>query len=116
MSADLPRRARLSGRKRFAEIFAARRSASDARLVIYAASSALPGPRLGLVVGRRHGGAVRRNRIKRRIREAFRHLRDRLPTGFDYIVVPREGEVATPGEYAASLSAVCRRAAGRAAR
>src|SRR5580704_12155190 len=36
----------------------------------------LPGPRLGLTVPRAIGGAVVRNRIKRRLRAAFRLHRD----------------------------------------
>jgi ribonuclease P protein component len=35
-----------------------------------------PRPRLGLSVGRRVGGAVTRNRVRRRLREIFRRNRD----------------------------------------
>ena len=45
--------------------------------------------RIGLSVGRRYGGAVARNRIKRRLREAFRHDHACLPDGLDLVVVPR---------------------------
>jgi len=43
--------------------------------------------RLGLVVGTRIGGAVVRNRIKRVIREGFRHWKDLLPSG-DFVILP----------------------------
>ncbi|MBI3846785.1 MAG: ribonuclease P protein component [Planctomycetes bacterium] len=53
---------------------------------------ALPRPgeatRLGLSVGRRCGNAVARNRIKRRLREAFRLERPHLPPGFDLVIIP----------------------------
>jgi ribonuclease P protein component len=46
--------------------------------------------RLGLVVSRKVGNAVRRNRVKRLIREAFRHCHAwRLPN-IDLVVIPRQ--------------------------
>jgi ribonuclease P protein component len=47
--------------------------------------------RLGLVVSRKVGGAVQRNRVKRLCRECFRHLPELLPNGVDLIVIAREG-------------------------
>ena len=47
------------------------------------------GPRLGLSVGRRVGGAVDRSRVKRLLREAFWEEARRLPTASDYVVVAR---------------------------
>ncbi len=48
-------------------------------------------PRIGLTVSRRVGGAVLRNRIKRRIREWFRTHRELLPSGVDLVVIARRG-------------------------
>lgn len=45
-----------------------------------------PVTRIGLVTGRRLGSAVKRNRIKRRIRHACRHI-DFTP-GWDHVVIP----------------------------
>lgn len=45
------------------------------------------GPRLGMVVTRKVGSAVVRNRIKRKIREAFRKTAYRLPT-VDLVIKP----------------------------
>lgn len=46
--------------------------------------------RLGLVVGRKVGSAVLRNRIKRLIREFFRLNKERIPESSDLIVVAKE--------------------------
>ena len=60
--------------------------------LLVAAQPPPPRPaRLGLVVGRRIGSAVRRNRVKRLCRECFRGLPELLPTGVDLVVIAREG-------------------------
>jgi ribonuclease P protein component len=45
--------------------------------------------RLGVTVSKRIGNSVIRNRVKRRIREWFRHAREGLPTGSDIVVIAR---------------------------
>jgi ribonuclease P protein component len=47
--------------------------------------------RLGLVVARKVGSAVRRNRIKRLCRECFRAWPDLVPPGIDLVVIARPG-------------------------
>ena len=49
-----------------------------------------PGPRLGLVVTRRFGKAVRRNRMKRLLREFFRRHKGRLPSR-DLVIMAKKG-------------------------
>jgi ribonuclease P protein component len=46
-------------------------------------------PRLGVSVGRRVGGAVERNRVKRLLREAFWALAPTLPGDHDFVLVAR---------------------------
>jgi len=46
--------------------------------------------RLGLVVGRKVGGAIARNRIKRLIREFFRLNKGKMPDSSDFIVLAKE--------------------------
>jgi ribonuclease P protein component len=42
--------------------------------------------RIGISVGRRSGGAVVRNRLRRRVRELFRRGRQALPAGLQIVV------------------------------
>ena len=46
---------------------------------------------LGVSVGRKVGGAVQRNKVKRAIRESFWKLSAELPDGHDFVVVARPG-------------------------
>jgi ribonuclease P protein component len=45
--------------------------------------------RVGVIVGRKFGGAVERNRIKRRLRELVRTHPDAVPAGWDWLLLPR---------------------------
>ena len=73
----------------FARAFADGRRAGNDALVVYVIENTLEWPRLGLSVGKRAGNAVRRNYIRRRIREAFRTSKSGLPPGLDIICVAR---------------------------
>lgn len=59
-------------------------------------------PRLGLTVSRKNGNAVRRNRIRRRLREAVRlHGARDMAAGNDYVIV------STPRALRAPFDALC---------
>lgn len=92
-------RQRLHGRLAFAEVFAARLRKTAGPIVVCARPNGLGYFRLGLSVSRRVGGAVVRNRIKRRLREAFRLGQHDWPGGYDIVVVVRPHEPANPAEY-----------------
>ena len=109
-----PRRCRLAGPTAFARVFAGRHSAGNKWLVVYALSNELGFSRLGLTVGRRCGNAVKRNRLKRLLREAFRLERQMLPVGFDFVCVPRPGAALTLDKARRSLVVVTQLAAVRA--
>ena len=61
---------------------------------------AAPGPaRLAVSIGKSCGPAVRRNAIRRRIREAYRLMQDRIPPGLDILIVVRPHQRLAMREY-----------------
>jgi ribonuclease P protein component len=87
-----PKRRRLSRSAEFERVYRQGRSKGNRYLVLYAfprEEEGEDGPRLGLSVSRRVGGAVDRTRVKRVLREAFWQEAERLPDGSDYVVVAR---------------------------
>jgi ribonuclease P protein component len=87
-----PKRRRLSRSAEFERVYRQGRSKGNRFLVLYAfprEEAAADGPRLGLSVSRRVGGAVDRTMVKRALREAFWEEARRLPAGSDYVVVAR---------------------------
>jgi ribonuclease P protein component len=93
------RRPRLTRSADFDRVYRRGRSAASRCFVVYAfdagSEPADDGPsgraRLGVSVGRRVGGAVERNAVKRMLREAFWSLEPRLPADHDFVVVARAG-------------------------
>ncbi len=85
----LPPACRIRRMADFERAYRRRCTAADGLLLIFGCPNELPHPRLGLSVSRKVGGAVKRNRWKRLVREAFRLGRSLLPAGIDLVVIPR---------------------------
>ena len=88
------KRGRLSRSGDFDRVFRDGSSHANRYLVLY--SFPHPGDepasddlRLGISVGRRVGGAVQRNAVKRSLREAFAQISGGLPADHDYVLVAR---------------------------
>lgn len=85
----------------------------DEQLTVWGCRNGLGITRLGLTVGKRHGGAVQRNRLKRVLREAFRLERPNLPAGLDLILAPRPGVRLVLRNVRAALVSLAQRLARR---
>jgi ribonuclease P protein component len=104
---------RLAHRDDFARVYGLKCSAGDDVLVVYAAPNELGFTRIGISVSRRVGIAVRRNYIRRRIREAFRKNKDQLPQGVDLICIAKRDAGDKNIDVTESLVRLSRRAADR---
>ena len=93
-----PRTARLLRHADFERVYKlGRRHFSTSMTVFYlsrqdanAARSLGPGLRIGFTVGRALGGAVQRNRMKRRLREAVRITRRPVGVSADVVINPKK--------------------------
>jgi ribonuclease P protein component len=112
------------GRRHFSAsmtVFYWLRTQSDVAARKSAAKRVAPGLRIGFTVGRALGGAVQRNRMKRRLREAVRLTRPAASPSVDVVINPKKSLLTV--EFASVVNEVSRafvvieeKLAGKAAR
>jgi len=73
----------------FKRLYNKGRSAASQCAVVYCRRNGLPENRLGVTVSTKLGGAVVRNRIRRRLKEVYRLNEEKLSAGFDIVLVAR---------------------------
>ena len=83
------RQYRIQENKRFQEIRQQGKSYSSELLVMGVLSNELPYSRFGFSINARIGGAVVRNRLKRRLREAIRLRMATIESGWDVVFIAR---------------------------
>jgi ribonuclease P protein component len=83
----------LRDRGDFARLAAHGRTRTDPLLVMHYLPNALEHDRYGISTGRRLGGAVARNRARRRIRHILRGAPDVGGMGMDVLIVLRPGSI-----------------------
>jgi len=80
----------LKKNKSFQAVYRGGRSLANRHLVVYFLKARSGERRIGFAAGKKLGGAVVRDRVKRLLREAFRLNQDKLVHGFDLIIVGRK--------------------------
>lgn len=86
----------LRSAKDFDKAFKEGRSLASHAMVLYYVPTEQEGSRVAFCVGKRLGNAVWRNRVRRRLREAFRQIEKEIPMGYHLIWVSRKAAESAP--------------------
>ena len=92
----LPKSARLRRTADYRKVYAEGRRRNLGLLVGFARANGERTSRIGITVSRALGGAVERNRLKRRVREVVRRHRAELGPGWDIVLQPRAAAKTAP--------------------
>jgi ribonuclease P protein component len=86
---DFPREARLVRRGEFDAVYRAGKRRSSSHFTVFFRANQLPVSRFGFSIKKALGGAVVRNRIRRRVREIVRCHCMEMPVGWDIVIHPK---------------------------
>jgi ribonuclease P protein component len=78
--------------REFQKIYHKGRYAVSKALVIYMQPNLLNVNRIGITASKKYGKSVKRNRIRRLIRESYHVLQDKIRQGYDFIIVARKAD------------------------
>ena len=73
----------------FRKLYSKGKSAVSHCAVVYCRRNGRSGNRIGITVSAKIGGAVQRNRIRRRLKEIYRLNEEKLAPGHDIVIVAR---------------------------
>jgi len=73
----------------FRRLYNKGKSAASPFFAVYCRKTGRPYSRLGLTTGVKLGNAVKRNRVRRRMRELYRTNEQKLRPGYDIVIVAR---------------------------
>jgi ribonuclease P protein component len=84
-----PREARLVRKSEFDAVYSTGKRRSNAHFTAFFRANERPLSRFGFSIKKALGGAVVRNRMRRRMREIVRCHRQEIPAGWDIVIHPK---------------------------
>jgi len=94
---SLGKRERLAKRPQFEQVMnRGRKHKIETFCTVFFLPNGLKRKRLGVIVSKKIGNAVVRNQAKRKIREIFRHVKNRIEPAMDVVVISGRDLVSLP--------------------
>jgi ribonuclease P protein component len=93
-----PREVRLVRKSEFDEVYRTGKRRSSSHFTVFVRASGQPISRFGFSIKKALGGAVVRNRMRRRMREIVRCHRQEIATGWDIVIHPKSSVATAPIE------------------
>jgi len=91
-----PRDARLVRKSEFDAVYRTGKRRSNSHFTLFVRANELPLSRFGFSIKKALGGAVVRNRMRRRLREIVRCHRQEIPAGWDMVIHPKSSVARAP--------------------
>ena len=91
-----PREARLVRKSEYDAVYRNGKRRSSSHFTLFVRPNDLPLSRFGFSIKKALGGAVLRNRIRRRLREMVRCHRQEIPAGWDFVMHPKSSVATAP--------------------
>lgn len=80
----------IKNNREFQYIYRRGRYAVSKALTVYMLPNNMQVNRIGITASKHYGKSVKRNRIRRLIKESYRAIHDNLKIGYDFIIVARK--------------------------
>ena len=93
---SFPREARLVRKSEYDAVYRNGKRRSSSHFTLFVRPNDLPLSRFGFSIKKALGGAVVRNRIRRRLREMVRCHRQEIPAGWDFVMHPKSSVAKAP--------------------
>ena len=91
-----PREARLARKSEFDAVYSTGKRRSNSHFAVFVRANERPLSRFGFSIKKTLGGAVVRNRMRRRLREMVRCHREEIPAGWDIVIHPKPSVAKAP--------------------